>query len=63
MIEPNINIPQLVCFKNAHCYFIVNIKTNRIVKKGQGLFYWRIFDEFLVYKDDTIELDGLMDNT
>lgn len=47
-IEPNPNIHQLVCFKNADNYCVVNLNTFKVIRKGQGQFYWRCFDEFLV---------------
>lgn len=55
-IDPNPNISQLICFKNQGQYCIVNTNNFRIVRRGQGSFHWRAFDEYLLVEDNSIKL-------
>jgi hypothetical protein len=55
-IDPNPNIPQLVCLKNLEQFCIINTNTYRVVKQGQGSFYWRAFDEYLLVEESSIKL-------
>lgn len=43
-IVPNPNINQLAAFKNDSSYCVINLNTFRLVKKGEGKFFWRGYD-------------------
>jgi len=49
-ILANHSIPQLVCFKNDQYFCIINLNSLKVMKKGEGKFFWRNFDEYLIVK-------------
>lgn len=53
------NIAQLVCFKNEGSYCIVNLNTYKVVRKGEGRFFWRGWDEYLLINDGHLALYDL----
>jgi hypothetical protein len=59
VIIPNPHLPQLVCFKNDDRYCIVNLNSYRVVKKGEGRFFWCCYDEYLLVRDGQINLHSL----
>ena len=61
-IVANPNISQLICFKNAENFCVINLKTFKVVRKGQGRFFWREFDEFLLITEGAISLFNIAEN-
>ena len=61
-ILANRSLPQLVCFKNDQYFCIINFNSFKVMKKGEGRFFWRNFDEYLIVKGEKITLYSLKED-
>jgi hypothetical protein len=55
-------LPHLLTVTGPDEFWVINLNTLKIINKGEGIFAWRDYDEYVCISQNAVHLKSLCEN-